>query len=101
MVISWLAEATNVRDDALRLLISILLGYPIAAFYRYFVYNKQPVIQHWFITLVGIALYWFNCGSLLCFMYYLWITFDFRLCDLSQFDQYVIGILDYELFGKG
>jgi len=61
-VVSWLADAVSVREDGLRLLITIVLGYPIAAFYRYFIYNKAPHFQHWFITIVGLALYWFNCG---------------------------------------
>jgi len=61
-LVGWLADATSVREDGLRLLISIVLGYPIAAFYRYFIYNKSSVFQQWFITIVGLALYWFNCG---------------------------------------
>jgi lysophospholipid acyltransferase 5 len=63
VLVTWLAETTSVREDGLRLLISIVLGYPIAAFYRYFIYNKSPVFQQWFITIVGLALYWFNCGK--------------------------------------
>lgn len=61
-IVTWLSDATSVREDGLRLLISILLGYPIAAFYRYFIYTKTPVTQQWFITIIGLALYWFNIG---------------------------------------
>ncbi|KAI6242973.1 Lysophospholipid acyltransferase 5 [Aphelenchoides fujianensis] len=61
-VVGALSEAINVREDGLRLIISILLGYPLSAFYRYFIFDKKPAVQHWFIVIVGIALYWFNCG---------------------------------------
>ncbi|KAI6194140.1 Lysophospholipid acyltransferase 5 [Aphelenchoides besseyi] len=61
-IVGSLSEAFNVREDGLRLIISIVLGYPLAAFYRYFIFNKKPAVQHWFIVIAGVALYWFNCG---------------------------------------
>lgn len=65
-IVGWLADIVSVREDGLRLLISILLGYPIAAFYRYFIYDKTSIVQQWFITIVGLSLYWFNYGKFLC-----------------------------------
>ncbi|CAD5210502.1 unnamed protein product [Bursaphelenchus okinawaensis] len=61
-VISELSNMVNVREDGLRLLISIVLGYPISAFYRYFIYNLKPKTQHIFFTTVGLSLLYFNCG---------------------------------------
>ncbi|VDM43947.1 unnamed protein product [Toxocara canis] len=36
-------------------------GYPLAAIYRTFVYNKAVTVQHLYFVIVGIALYLFNC----------------------------------------
>uniref|UniRef100_A0A914C3W8 Lysophospholipid acyltransferase 5 n=1 Tax=Acrobeloides nanus TaxID=290746 RepID=A0A914C3W8_9BILA len=61
-LIGALSNATSVREDGLRLLITLLAGYPLAAIYRSFIYNKSVQVKHLFIVLVGIALYLFNCG---------------------------------------
>jgi lysophospholipid acyltransferase 5 len=64
-IVGALADKVNVREDALRLLISILLGYPLAAIYRTFLYNKAPKLQHYYFIATGVLLYFFNCGSLI------------------------------------
>uniref|UniRef100_A0A0N5A0D2 Lysophospholipid acyltransferase 5 n=1 Tax=Parastrongyloides trichosuri TaxID=131310 RepID=A0A0N5A0D2_PARTI len=60
--ISALAEAINFNEDGLRLIISIMAGYPFGAIYRTFFYNKSPQIQHIFFILTGVLIYLFNCG---------------------------------------
>ena len=61
-VVGALSELVNVREDALRLLLSILAGYPLAALHRTFFYNKPPKVQHYFFVITGVLLYLFNCG---------------------------------------
>lgn len=61
-IISSLSDAVNTREDAFRLLVSILLGYPLAAIYRTFFYNKSSKIQHTFIIASGLLIYLLNCG---------------------------------------
>uniref|UniRef100_A0A915CVU8 Lysophospholipid acyltransferase 5 n=1 Tax=Ditylenchus dipsaci TaxID=166011 RepID=A0A915CVU8_9BILA len=61
-VVGFISDLVSVREDGLRLLISILAGYPLAAIYRSFIYNKRPAIQHYFFIAVGVLLYIFNCG---------------------------------------
>uniref|UniRef100_A0A0K0FR60 Lysophospholipid acyltransferase 5 n=1 Tax=Strongyloides venezuelensis TaxID=75913 RepID=A0A0K0FR60_STRVS len=60
--ISTLAEAINFNEDGLRLLISIMAGYPFGAIYRTFFYNKSPQIQHIYFIVTGVMIYLFNCG---------------------------------------
>lgn len=60
--VTTLAETFNASEDALRLLLTILAGYPIAVFYRFFVYNKTPFVQKLFFVIIGVGLYIFNCG---------------------------------------
>uniref|UniRef100_F1L2G8 Lysophospholipid acyltransferase 5 n=1 Tax=Ascaris suum TaxID=6253 RepID=F1L2G8_ASCSU len=61
-LVGALSELLSTREDGLRLLISILAGYPLAAFYRTFVYNKSVTVQHVYFVVVGIVLYLFNYG---------------------------------------
>lgn len=49
-------------EPALRLLLSVLLGYPIAIFHRKYVYGKDPNIQHLYHFAAGLALGYFNYG---------------------------------------
>uniref|UniRef100_A0A7E4W527 Lysophospholipid acyltransferase 5 n=1 Tax=Panagrellus redivivus TaxID=6233 RepID=A0A7E4W527_PANRE len=61
-VIASLSEATNIREDGLRLFLTILAGYPLAALHRTFTYRQAPQVQHAIFVIIGIALYWFNYG---------------------------------------
>lgn len=62
-LVGALSDAVNVPENGLRLLLSIIACYPIATIYRNFIYNKSAQIQCWFITLVGLSLYWFSYGE--------------------------------------
>ncbi|TMS35380.1 hypothetical protein L596_002795 [Steinernema carpocapsae] len=61
-LVGALSDVLNTSEDGLRLLLSILAGYPLAAIYRTFVFNKAAQVQHLFFVTVGVALYLFNCG---------------------------------------
>ncbi|KAI3415366.1 hypothetical protein GPALN_004978 [Globodera pallida] len=56
------ADYVNVREDAFRLILSILAGYPLAFVHRTFLFNKPAFVQHSYFTFVGVLLYLFNCG---------------------------------------
>ncbi|KAI1713084.1 MBOAT, membrane-bound o-acyltransferase family domain-containing protein [Ditylenchus destructor] len=64
-VVATLSGLTSVPEDGLRLILSMLAGYPLAALYRTFLYNKPAVVQHYFIVTIGILLHLFNCGTTL------------------------------------
>ncbi|XP_075699046.1 lysophospholipid acyltransferase 5 [Rhinoderma darwinii] len=57
------AEALGASEAALRLILSILSGYPLALFQRYFLYKKQPSHIHLFNTVTGLCIAYFNFGS--------------------------------------
>uniref|UniRef100_A0A1I7XP76 Lysophospholipid acyltransferase 5 n=1 Tax=Heterorhabditis bacteriophora TaxID=37862 RepID=A0A1I7XP76_HETBA len=61
-IVGALADALNTREDGLRLLLSILAGYPLAVLHRTVFYNKSTTTQHVFFVTSGVALYLFNCG---------------------------------------
>uniref|UniRef100_A0A0K0DTR0 Lysophospholipid acyltransferase 5 n=1 Tax=Strongyloides stercoralis TaxID=6248 RepID=A0A0K0DTR0_STRER len=79
--VSMLAEAINFNEDGLRLLLSIIAGYPFGAIYRTLFYNKSPQIQYIYFIVTGILIYLFNCGFAIIhtfiaiFMAYFLITF--------------------------
>ncbi|KAL3270466.1 hypothetical protein HHI36_021013 [Cryptolaemus montrouzieri] len=50
-------------EAALRLLISILGGYPLAIFYRKFIYGRGKNLQHIFFIFTGFLLGYLNYGS--------------------------------------
>ncbi|XP_043603556.1 lysophospholipid acyltransferase 5 isoform X3 [Bombus pyrosoma] len=57
-----LSETLNTSEAALRLLISILLGLPIALLHRYTLYGKCPVFQHIFFATCGVLICLWNYG---------------------------------------
>ncbi|VDK50720.1 unnamed protein product [Anisakis simplex] len=61
-LVSALSALLNTREDGMRLLISILAGYPLSAIYRATIYNKSVTIQHLYFATVGVAFYLFNYG---------------------------------------
>ncbi|CAB3403626.1 unnamed protein product [Caenorhabditis bovis] len=62
-LVGALSTATNASEDALRLLLSVLAGYPLAVVHRTVFYNKPANVQHIFFVISGIALWYFNCGN--------------------------------------
>ncbi|XP_076010823.1 lysophospholipid acyltransferase 5 isoform X2 [Genypterus blacodes] len=61
-----LAESLGSPEPAVRLILSILIGYPFALLYRRFLFNQPATIVHLFHTFSGLALAAFNFGSQLC-----------------------------------
>ncbi|XP_013772014.1 lysophospholipid acyltransferase 5-like isoform X1 [Limulus polyphemus] len=62
---SWighLAITIGTTEPALRLLLSILVGYPLAIVHRQFLFHKSPSLQHIFFLLCGLTLGYFNYG---------------------------------------
>ncbi|KAK1137299.1 hypothetical protein K0M31_001812 [Melipona bicolor] len=57
-----ISESLNASEAALRLLISILLGLPIALLHRYTLYGKCPVCQHIFFATCGVLICLWNYG---------------------------------------
>ncbi|CAH2322631.1 lysophospholipid acyltransferase 5 [Pelobates cultripes] len=57
------AEALGASEAALRLILSIFIGYPLALFQRYFLFKKEPSHNHLFNTLTGLCIAYFNFGS--------------------------------------
>jgi hypothetical protein len=84
----------------------LLVGYPLAAIYRTFIYNKSATVQHLYFITAGIALYLFNCGlscdQLQALQY---LVLCLRLPNISQHTQLGIGVhylqqfLAFEAFG--
>ncbi|CAJ0922071.1 unnamed protein product, partial [Mesorhabditis belari] len=56
------ADGVGAREDGVRLLLTVLAGYPLSAAHRCFFYKKDPQIQHAFFVACGIVLYFFNYG---------------------------------------
>jgi lysophospholipid acyltransferase 5 len=89
-VVAILSELTSIREDGLRLLLSILAGYPLAFIYRTLICKRSAQVQHLFIVVVGVLLYLFNCGyaiyhSLLSIFFAYAITNYAAGTDLSVF----------------
>ncbi|XP_068111367.1 lysophospholipid acyltransferase 5 [Hyperolius riggenbachi] len=58
-----IAEVLGASEAALRLILSIFIGYPLALFQRYFLFKKQPSHIHLFNTVTGLCIAYFNFGS--------------------------------------
>ena len=61
-LVSYLSEASSIREDGLRLFLTVLAGYPLAALHRTFLYKQPAQVQHVVFTIIGISLYLFNYG---------------------------------------
>ncbi|XP_028665777.1 lysophospholipid acyltransferase 5 [Erpetoichthys calabaricus] len=70
------AELLETSEPALRLIISILIGYPLALVSRYCLFKKDVFLIHLFHTLTGLWIAYFNFGFQL---------FHSFLCILVQF----------------
>nr|XP_057908983.1 lysophospholipid acyltransferase 5 isoform X1 [Doryrhamphus excisus]XP_057908984.1 lysophospholipid acyltransferase 5 isoform X1 [Doryrhamphus excisus] len=63
MAAPWLenlSESLGSPEPAVRLIFSILIGYPFALVYRSFLFHQPPTIIHLFHTFSGLALATFN-----------------------------------------
>ncbi|XP_021573381.1 lysophospholipid acyltransferase 5-like [Carlito syrichta] len=61
-----LAASLGASEQALRLVISIFLGYPLALFYRHYHFYKDSCPIHLFHTFTGLSIACFNVGNQLC-----------------------------------
>uniref|UniRef100_A0A0P4W2L8 Lysophospholipid acyltransferase 5 n=1 Tax=Scylla olivacea TaxID=85551 RepID=A0A0P4W2L8_SCYOL len=57
------ANSLGAPEPALRLLISILIGYPLVLIHRYSLYCKNPLIQHLYFIASGVSIALFNYGQ--------------------------------------
>lgn len=62
-VLGAVAAQTGASVPALRLVLSVLLGYPIALVHRHTLYGKSRVLQHFFFILTGLLLGYYNYGT--------------------------------------
>ncbi|XP_048881775.1 lysophospholipid acyltransferase 5 [Brienomyrus brachyistius] len=58
-----LSESLGSSEPAVRLILSVLIGYPFALIYRRCFFRRRPFAVHLFHTLSGLALAAFNFGS--------------------------------------
>uniref|UniRef100_A0A4W4FLT9 Lysophospholipid acyltransferase 5 n=1 Tax=Electrophorus electricus TaxID=8005 RepID=A0A4W4FLT9_ELEEL len=58
-----LSEYLGSPEPAVRLILSILIGYPLALVYRRFLFHQSAFVIHLFHTLTGLSLAVFNFGS--------------------------------------
>ncbi|XP_066996783.2 lysophospholipid acyltransferase 5 isoform X1 [Anabrus simplex] len=58
-----LANYLGATEPALRLLLSILIGYPLALVHRYTLYGKGSTLQHIFFIVSGLSIGYFNYGT--------------------------------------
>uniref|UniRef100_A0A674MYK7 Lysophospholipid acyltransferase 5 n=1 Tax=Takifugu rubripes TaxID=31033 RepID=A0A674MYK7_TAKRU len=57
-----LAESLGSPEPAVRLILSLVIGYPFALVYRWFLFYQPATVLHLFHTLSGLALAVFNFG---------------------------------------
>ncbi|KAM6471012.1 lysophospholipid acyltransferase 5 isoform 1-T1 [Liasis olivaceus] len=61
-----IAKSLGSSEQALRLILSIFLGYPFALFQRYFLFRKNDYLIHLYNTIMGLSLAYFNFGPQFC-----------------------------------
>ncbi|XP_068616661.1 lysophospholipid acyltransferase 5 [Brachionichthys hirsutus] len=61
-----LSESLGSPEPAVRLILSILIGYPFALVYRHFLFYQSANVLHVFHLFSGLALATFNFGSQIC-----------------------------------
>ncbi|XP_026272325.1 lysophospholipid acyltransferase 5 [Frankliniella occidentalis] len=61
-LLSHLGDTLGTSEHALRLLLSILLGYPIVLIHRHFLYGRSPVLQHLLFICTGFLISSFCYG---------------------------------------
>ncbi|KAG8130204.1 putative Lysophospholipid acyltransferase 5-like protein [Naja naja] len=58
-----IAKSLGSSEQALRLILSIFLGYPFALFQRYFLFQKSDYLIHIYNTIMGLSLAYFNFAN--------------------------------------
>ncbi|KRT84759.1 hypothetical protein AMK59_1530, partial [Oryctes borbonicus] len=58
-----LSTLMGTSEPALRVLVSLLLGYPIALIHRKYLYGKEPNLQYLYFIFTGLGLGYFNYAS--------------------------------------
>ncbi|XP_053146782.1 lysophospholipid acyltransferase 5 [Hemicordylus capensis] len=66
MSLAEVAQLIGSSEQALRLILSIFLGYPFALFQRQFLFQKNLYLIHLYNTLTGLSLAYFNFGIQSC-----------------------------------
>ncbi|KAL5015405.1 hypothetical protein ScPMuIL_009675 [Solemya velum] len=61
--VHFLAQNIGATDDALRFLLSVFAGYPLAFIHRLFLHGRPPTVQHIYFILSGLLLFYFNFGT--------------------------------------
>ncbi|KAI5748732.1 hypothetical protein M8J76_001524 [Diaphorina citri] len=62
-VLEAVASQTGASVPALRLVFSVLLGYPIALIHRHTLYGKNKLLQHLYFIFTGLLLGYYNYGT--------------------------------------
>ncbi|XP_050313529.1 lysophospholipid acyltransferase 5 [Anthonomus grandis grandis] len=61
-LVGLVSQAVGISEPALRLVVGVLAGYPLALIYRKFLYNQNEQIQCLYFFLSGLSLGLFNYG---------------------------------------
>lgn len=61
-LLAGLAETMGVAEPAIRLMLTLFMGYPLGWLYRQHFYRAEAVVQHGVITGIGLGLMYFNFG---------------------------------------
>lgn len=69
--LAGVAQSLGASEQALRLILSIFMGYPFALFQRYFLFQKDLYLIHLYNIVTGVSIAYFNFGpqffhSLIC-----------------------------------
>ncbi|XP_046381384.2 lysophospholipid acyltransferase 5-like [Haliotis rufescens] len=62
-VVSFIATWIGASDNAIRLLLSLFAGYPLAFLYRHWIILQPAPVKHIFFTVCGLVLCYFNFGD--------------------------------------
>ncbi|VEN45755.1 unnamed protein product [Callosobruchus maculatus] len=78
-IITKFSESIGVTEPALKLILTVFAGYPLALVHRKYLYGKEVSLQHLFFILTGFSLGYWNYGSN---MYHCVFTIFFTYCTL-------------------
>lgn len=60
--IGFFAQSVGASEAAFKLLVSLVLGYPLAYFHRQYLFGSKPIYQHLFFIVCGLIIGYFNYG---------------------------------------
>ncbi|CAL1290862.1 unnamed protein product [Larinioides sclopetarius] len=99
-ILGYFADLLGAPEPALRLLFTVLIGYPLALFHRHVLFGTPPLIQHLFFIISGITLGFYNYGfdmfhSIAClfFMYLILVTVGGTYCSVVISFLFFMGYL--------